>query len=233
MAPTRSASSTSPSHTQTPPICYTHTQPRLWSSTTNDAIDGIENEEEGEVDDVMDDALNRAMQTVAMNWDEEGPASVRLKEKPSSPTTNTGAAATKGSSPFTVYEGLVEPPPAHIVYFSGHHEQSFWRQGRDIVQVVVPVDSDLPKSAVEFALSSKTHLRLCLGEKHLIFDQELAQPVYRESSFWYFEQPDDEHKAIVIELDKRLDYSNWPRLFEEDPELNIVPDGTAPMESTL
>lgn len=221
-------------NSQPPLTLDPYTQPRLWSSSTNDAVGGIENEEEGEVDDVMDDALNRAMQTVAMNWDEEGPASVRLKEKPSSPTTtDTGAAATKKSNPFAVYESLVEPPPAYTVYFSGHHEQSFWRQGRDIVQVVVPVECDLPKSAVEFALSSKTHLRLCLGEKHVIFDQELAQPVYRESSFWYFEQPDDEHKAIVIELDKRLDYSNWPRLFEEDPELNIVPDGTAPMESIL
>lgn len=167
--------------------------------------------------DYIDAAMDQAMHTVAMDWEGEAPAPVKLQ------TSTAAATSSLPTNPFAAYEDFIEAPSTHVVYYRGHHEASFWRQGRDIIQLIVPVDLALPKSDVKFELSTKTRLRLILGETKVIFDRELAQPVYRDSSFWYFEeQPEAGQKAIVIELDKRLGFSNWPKLFPEDIDLSQV-----------
>jgi hypothetical protein len=161
--------------------------------------------------------MDQAMHTVAMDWEGEAPAPVKLQ------TSTAAATSSLPANPFAAYEDFIEAPSTHMVYYRGHHEASFWRQGRDIIQLIVPVDPALPKPDVKFELSTKTRLRLILGETNVIFDRELAQPVYRGSSFWYFEEkPETGQKAIVIELDKRLGFSNWPKLFPEDIDLSQV-----------
>ncbi|GAB5031618.1 cs-like domain protein [Nannochloropsis oceanica] len=167
--------------------------------------------------DFMDAAMDQAMHTVAMDWEGETSAPVKLQ------TSTAAATSSLPTNPFAAYEEFIEAPSTHSVYYRGHHEASFWRQGRDIIQLVVPVEPALSKSDVRFELSTKTRLRLILGETNVIFDRELSQPVYRESSFWYFEKnPEEGQKAIVIELDKRLGFSNWPKLFPEDADLSQV-----------
>jgi len=167
--------------------------------------------------DYIDAAMDQAMHTVAMDWEGEAPAPVKLQ------TSTAAATSSLPANPFAAYEDFIEAPSTHVVYYQGHHEASFWRQGRDIIQLIVPVDPALAKSDVKFELSTKTRLRLILGETNVIFDRELAQPVYRDSSFWYFEEKAEAgQKAIVIELDKRLGFSNWPKLFPEDVDLSQV-----------
>lgn len=167
--------------------------------------------------DFMDAAMDQAMHTVAMDWEGETPAPVKLQ------TSTAAATSSLPANPFAAYEEFIEAPSTHSVYYRGHHETSFWRQGRDVIQLIVPVDPALSKSDVKFELSTKTRLRLILGETNVIFDRELSQPVFRESSFWYFEEnPEEGQKAIVIELDKRLGYSNWPKLFPEDVDLSQI-----------
>lgn len=55
----------------------------------------------------------------------------------------------------------------------------------------------------------------------MVLDDELAYPVFKDNSFWFIETPDSSHKMIVIELDKRLAYSNWPKLLAADPDVLV------------
>lgn len=179
--------------------------------------------EEASADAEMEELLERTMRTVGLDWGEDGDegdeADVRLVD--TQITAAPAAAATAAEpSPFAAYEAGIEPPSAHTVYYGGTHPRSFWRQGREVVQLVVPVPRDLGKAAVRFRMESKTRLFLAVGDE-VVFDRELAQPVYRDTSFWYFEQVGEGLKAVVLELDKRLAYSNWPRLFPEDPDLSL------------
>lgn len=70
---------------------------------------------------------------------------------------------------------------------------------------------------------TKTRVRLSIRDK-LVLDRELAYPVFKGNSFWYFESSEDgQKKVVVLELDKRLAYSNWPKLFPEDPDPSRPP----------
>jgi hypothetical protein len=183
------------------------------------------------VDLEMEAALERTMHTVGLDWGaaegQEGEERLVDRQQPPATPLPPSAIAIDANPAFVPYVTGIEPPSSHTVYYGGPHPRSFWRQGREVVQVVVPVPPEAPKAAVRFSMESKTRLFLAVGDD-VIFDRELAQPVYRDTSYWYFEQlpgeggGGDDLKAIVLELDKRLAYSNWPRLFPEDPDLSSV-----------
>lgn len=180
--------------------------------------------EESDVDEIIDAAMDQSMHTVAMDWENVDPAPIKLQ------TSAGDENSSLRPNPFAAYEEFIEPPPTHVVYYRGHHERSFWRQGRDVVQLVVPVDPAVTKADIVFELATKTHLRLRLGDEPDLFDRELAQPVHKDGSFWYFEEhPETEQKAVVIELDKRLEYSNWPKLFAADVDLSEDPSKASPV----
>lgn len=185
------------------------------------AVAAVGEDEDEDVDPEMDAALEQTMHTVGIDWDDGGGHEHLVDTPPaqSSPPAPVIAA----NSPFAPYASAVEPPSCHIVYYGGLHARSFWRQGREAVQVIVPVPADTPKAAVRFRMESRTRLVLAVGDE-VVFDREVAQPVYRDTSYWYFEEVEGleggKGKAVVLELDKRLRYSNWPRLFPEDPDLS-------------
>lgn len=181
-------------------------------------------DEEDDVDPEMDAALEQTMHTVGIDWegaDDAGAPEPMVDTQ--TPPTQSSAPVIAADSPFAPYAAAVEPPSCHTVYYGGVHERSFWRQGREAVQVIVPVAADTPKASVRFRMESRTWLVLAVGEE-VVFDREVAQPVYRDTSYWYFEEVEGveggKGKAVVLELDKRLGYSNWPRLFLEDPDLS-------------
>lgn len=189
------------------------------------AVTDESEDEDEDVDPEMDAALERAMHTVGLDWGDEEEhlvdtqAQAPAQASPLAPAA-PAAVAIPVDSPFAPYAAAVEAPSCHTVYYGGVHARSFWRQGREAVQVVVPVGAGTPKSAVRFKMESRTRLFLAVGEE-VVFDREVAQPVFRDTSYWYFEEVEDGgRKAVVLELDKRLAYSNWPRLFPEDPDLS-------------
>ena len=177
-------------------------------------------DEEDDVDPEMDAALEQTMHTVGIDWegsdDAGGPEQLVDTQ---TPPTQSSAPIIAADSPFAPYAAAVEPPSCHTVYYGGVHARSFWRQGREAVQVIVPVAADTPKASVRFRMESRTRLVLAVGDE-VVFDREVAQPVYRDTSYWYFEEVEGVGKAVVLELDKRLGYSNWPRLFPEDTDLS-------------
>ncbi len=194
-----------------------------------------ESDEDDEVDADMEAALERTMHTVGIDWGSSEAAAaggggpeglVDTKQDAAAAAAAPSPSAASSHGVFAAYDAGIEPPSSHTVYYGGVHPRSFWRQGREVVQVVVPVAADTPKAAVRFRMESKTRLFLAV-EDDVIFDRELAQPVFRDSSYWYFEKlpaggTGGELKAIVLELDKRLAYSNWPRFFPEDTDLSAA-----------
>jgi len=121
------------------------------------------------------------------------------------PTTTT-------PSPFAAIESQIELPSMHHVYYSGHTERFFWKQSKEAIHLYIPVPTTTSKKAITFTIHDRHHVSLKINDEEQL-GQALAYPVYTETSLWYFQEVDDDIKLVVVELAKRMDFSNWPSLF--------------------